>query len=428
MFRTFFTATAWAMLLSISSVIPRGDGQDDAKKVERAKGVIAEIQSCKNLNQVDAWAPLLNELVDLGPSATLPVCDALRTTDSGLHLRLFGFALRALNDSRAVPTLIETIPRTLVPPCSDMGMRFEDEAVLKFLQEHDLDKENREGLFAVGRPCREIIGALEKITGHQFDDADVIDIQLFGGPLHKHLQKKAYHELAVKWKTWWLQHYREAGADMDFVQVNLEPFSGERPKAVNAFADKSAKIGMRYMGLVLTPAELDRSASHFLDLDTGRISSIEKNFPGDLNDAKEVRRWAGEQGFDLMALQVELPGFDKPQFVIKPLGLKFWQDEEDRYDFLENEIGDKDFEFGKPGGQYLAYYDAKSERYLPNRKATFLYQTREGTCGAIRLIAQVTEILDLSGPPISIGDIPENQDIHRGVKFEMKSVYRSREK
>lgn len=392
------------------------------KDVARAEALVAEFEEMERMGSPEDWVPQLKELIDLDRAATLPICESLKTTEVDFQMRVFGFALRAIDDSRAVPTLIESIPKTLRPPGSDMGLHIDDEDLNNFMLKHDLAEKDNDKNFGLGRPCREIIGALEKITGHRFDEIPVSSIFLSGGDLNRYYQKKAYHDLASKWQAWWLENYKKAGADLDFVNVNLAPFTLEKPGTMNAFIDESAVAGSHMLGLIIAPPSTEKNSVCVYDLDMRQSSNLNRSFKGDPTNLEAIEKWAAEQGFDLMGLKVKLEGFDEPQYIIKPIDLKFWQAEADRFDTLSQDIGKENFEFGEEGREYLAFYDEKTKRYEPNKRTTFFYQTSEGTCGAIRLMAQVTEKLDLSRP-VAARKVPANQGIRNGVKLEVKYVY-----
>src|SRR5688500_19468201 len=112
----------------------------------------------------------MRELVAIGREAVPQLCAELdRTTEM---LRRLGFALRAIGDSRAVPALIRAIPKTLLPSSSDYGLIVHDEDLTAFMQFHDLDQSGRADLFGLGRPVREIVGALHALTKHDLGDAE----------------------------------------------------------------------------------------------------------------------------------------------------------------------------------------------------------------------------------------------------------------
>ena len=104
-------------------------------------------------------------------------------------MRRLGFALRAIGDPRAVPALIRAIPKTLLPSSSDYGLTVIDKELMDFMLTHDLRKEKGREYFDLGRPVREIIGALHSLTGQHFQDAEPLGMCLSEDPRRQVLQR-----------------------------------------------------------------------------------------------------------------------------------------------------------------------------------------------------------------------------------------------
>jgi hypothetical protein len=74
------------------------------------------------------------------------------------------------------------------------------------------------------------------------------------------------------------------------------------------------------------------------------------------------------------------------------VGLQAWEIPNERWDTIAEEARqDRPLELGRPAGDMLMHYDSAQARYIPNRRATFLFITREGTPGILRLTTQVFE-------------------------------------
>jgi len=397
------------------------NAQDGATPERRAREILEELQTLK-LFVADntSWVRLTKELIELGPEATLPICEALKRTDDSTFMRVCGFALRAIDDPRAVPTLIETIPKTLGAGSSDLGLAVADESLNKFMHQHDISDGDTGESFILGLPRREVIHAIEKLVNHQFDDSRVVSIRLGGSPLHRYLHKQAYHEFAVQLKTWWEQNYDAAGADLEFVDVELAEFLLEKPQLENVFENESAEASLHTVGMVVTPPSKEKNYTCFYDLDRGIQSGLPLDYDQDVTDLEAAEKWGIQHHFYLMGMQIEMDGFDEPQFVIKPLGLKFWQINHRTVLEFGTSLDPGKFDFSKPGSNHLAFYDESEKQYYPDRKATFLYQTSEGTFGAIELVAQVTNVrtLDqLRGRRSS--EVADNEGLRPGVKIGM---------
>ncbi len=73
----------------------------------------------------DEWAMVLRDLILLGPKAVPELITEMDAAKSDMSMRCLAFVLRGIGDKRAVPCLIRAIPRTCIPPGSDMGYQGE---------------------------------------------------------------------------------------------------------------------------------------------------------------------------------------------------------------------------------------------------------------------------------------------------------------
>jgi hypothetical protein len=120
--------------------------QDRTETGQAPKPVAEEIQEAiialrnTDIRNSKGWATAARRLTQIGKPAVPPLIEELDRTTADRPLRSLGFTLRAIGDPRAVPALIRAIPRTLMPPGSDFGLRMDDPGLLAFLRKHDLDK------------------------------------------------------------------------------------------------------------------------------------------------------------------------------------------------------------------------------------------------------------------------------------------------
>ncbi len=70
----------------------------------------------------DPWLRSLKEIADLGPAAVPELVEELDATDNDMMIRCMAFTLRAIDDKRAVPALIRTIPKTFFAPWFRHGL------------------------------------------------------------------------------------------------------------------------------------------------------------------------------------------------------------------------------------------------------------------------------------------------------------------
>ena len=155
------------------------------KPSDRTAQILLEFRKLNHtVDETELWCLLMRELVAVGREAVPQLCAELDRTTEDRMLRRLGFALRAIGDARAVPALIRAIPKTLLPSSSDYGLIVGDKELTDFMQTHDLSKGKGGTYFDLGRPVREIIGALHGLTGQNFDDAELfsmISAKIHGG-------------------------------------------------------------------------------------------------------------------------------------------------------------------------------------------------------------------------------------------------------
>ncbi|MEZ5941664.1 MAG: M56 family metallopeptidase [Planctomycetaceae bacterium] len=268
----------------------------------------------------------IKELVDMGPEAVPALIDALPTAEMNAFRRI-PFVLRAIGDERAVPALIESIPRCLeFQNSSDMGLR-EEGKLSTFLRMNDLDEKNDfPGVeYNLGRPLREVMGALKKMTGQSFGATRINFVHARGSERQKYLAQKQFHLAAVEWQTWWNDRkVIKLGA---YRPVTLPPLPDSPPRVV---FDKSARFqeseGAKGISLGTVQSE-----PHYCcyDIDTGATfewPDAPPNGPITAALAKVLLRKNQQQ---LMEWGVDLVCFDittdngEPRHELFSIGLNF---------------------------------------------------------------------------------------------------------
>ena len=271
----------------------------------------------------------MRELVAVGRDAVPQLCAELDRTTENRMLRRLGFALRAIGDPRAVPALIRAIPKTLLPGSSDYGLIVADGTLTEFMQKHDLRDGQRGGqYFDFGRPEREIIGALQKLTGQNFDDSELFGISRSDDPRRQSLQRRLFTRQAQRWQTWWETHWRRFTDDAAYQKVNLKVDDEPLPPAHARSGARTPDWRQRaWIGAVLSPAiQEGKHAEHFYDLDTGLRPKWPNHIPKDEArfDQKQIADWAADNGVDLMC--VTHRSRDGTQtFVLRSFGMKAWE-------------------------------------------------------------------------------------------------------
>ena len=162
------------------------------------------------------------------------------------------------------------------------------------MQTHDLNRGKGGTYFDLGRPGREIVGALHSLTGQDFDDAELFSMSLSEDPRRQVLQRRIFARQAQRWQAWWEKNWRTLTDDAAYQKVNLKVADEPLPPAPQALG-KTARLRGEWTGAVLSPAiEQGQHAWHFYDLDTGYRPNWPAQIPRDeaARDAKQLADWA----------------------------------------------------------------------------------------------------------------------------------------
>jgi beta-lactamase regulating signal transducer with metallopeptidase domain len=390
---------------------------------DRTARILAEFRKLSHtVDDTELWCTLMRELVTIGHDAVPQVCGELDRTTEDLALRRLAFALRAIGDPRAVPALIRAIPRTLVPASSDYGLIVADAPLTAFMQQHDLTGRPQPSgrYFDLGRPPREIFGALHKLTAQDFDDSDVSRISLSADPRRQWYQHRLFTGQAQRWQAWWNAHGAELTDDAVYQKVNLQVDTGPLPPVVTDLHPK-ARLDDGVQGQVVSPASQEgQHTEYFYDLDTSASPRWPAHIPRDEArfDQKQLADWAAQTGVDLMCVTHRAPD-GKRTFVLRSFGMKVWElSERDRRN-IDKLIPAGTLPKGHDSGNLLMHYDASAKRFVPDANGAFIFVTREGCMGLIEVTDRVTETANLTG---TTGDPPPGVGFKTGVRFNLRSI------
>ncbi len=392
------------------------------KPSDRTARILVEFRKLNHtVDETELWCMLMRELVAIGRDAVPQLCDELDRTTEDRMLRRLGFALRAIDDPRAVPALIRAIPRTLVPASSDYGLIVADGVLADFMQQHDL-RDGRKGgrYFDFGRPVREVFGALHKLTGQSFDDAELFGLHRSDDPRRQSQQRQLLSRQALRWQTWWQTHRGDFTDDPAYQAVNLKAEDEPLPPATARLGPK-ARLDESVHGATLSPAIQDgRYTAYFYDLDTGsqpkwpaQIPKVEARI-----DRKQLADWAAGNGVDLMCVTHRAQDGTQT-LVLRSLGMKVWEISERDSRNIDKLVAAGTLPAGHDSGDLLMHYDEASKQAVPNANGAFIYITREGNMGLIEVTDRVIQTADLTG---RIGLPPAGVGFHKGVRFNLKSI------
>lgn len=334
----------------------------------------------------EPWAETVRELVNLGPDAVPELVAELDATNDSYILTSLGFALRAIGDQRAIPALIRAIPKTLRPSASDLGLRIENnEELRKFMQQHDLEADDIENRFGLGRPVREIFGALRQLSGQTFNEQELYFVSRSGFPTQIMAKERLFWQTAERWRDWWEQTGSAQLSDPTYREVRLAPWT---PSTVELPAhDQVLHVGGGGAGVVLESIQRAKSSRQFFDLDTGRYAQLPAQWNRETltdEDLRDILRWATDEGFDIMGDQY-VAADGTSTYAIRSIGLKAWQLADTRWKDLPREFTVESLkaEGRDVVGEWLLYRDPDSDRLVTDRIAPFLFVTREGTPGVL---------------------------------------------
>lgn len=358
----------------------------------------------------DKWANQIRRIVALGPDVVPQLVAELDRTSNSMMLRCLGFMLRAIGDKRAVPGLIRAIPKTLIRPGSDMGLRIDgtDQTLLKFMQQHDLSPKHNGNEYDCGRPVREIFGALHSLTGQNFGEQELFSVFLNKNdfPSQKHAKAVLFQRIAERWAQWWQLEGHKLTNDPSFHTVKLSPLPVLAPSD-SISADAQLKTESGTSNWILEPMRRASSRRSFYDLDTGRAARLPKRWRDKkLSEEQllEIQEWAAEQGYDMLGDEIEGEN-EKSLFVLRPIGLSTWELPKTQWKAKLKQTSINSLkEQGRLNKQdLLVSFDAETNKAKPLETATFFYITREGTPGILYVGIEVHDN-SLKPGGISTGD------------------------
>lgn len=418
----------WERIASLERKVP---SIDDPSEIE---ALAKQLAAQRELSDVDEYATRIRQLARIGSPAVPSLIKALDQAEATTPLRLLPFTLRAIGDPRAVPALIESIPRTLIPLSSDVALPARDRDLLRFMQEHDNDEGPSAAHFSIHRPVRELFSTLQTITKVHHGEKELYSVVILGGPRQQAMQQHLYLEVAHRWATWWRENWSDYVDDPEYAKVTLDPLP-ERNQSVGFPEGPNAQAGPRTVGRVIgsiweSPEEC------FLDLDTNRNPAWPESIPwnqGQPSDSQALHAWAAREGVHLIGTEYTPPGSETPYYSLKARGVQVWQIDNHRWETLKQELQNPDpLELGIPCGDLLLPYDPETGQFTPDKPATFLFLTSNGVSGALRTTGQIRRLRTASNLPFSrhSSDAQTFEDqvgFRKGIRIDYRWFYNTDE-
>jgi len=133
----------------------------------------------------------------------------------------------------------------------------------------------------------------------------------------------------------------------------------------------------------------------FIDLDTMREGGWPTSLPPVDKigvDSPEVLAWARKQGYDVMGITYTSPETGKPTYCLKPLDMQVWKiTPQEHRDLPDAMAGHKAYPQSHPVDLMILQHEMKRPFDRKYGGDAFLFVTREGTAGLLRMTTQVTD-------------------------------------
>jgi beta-lactamase regulating signal transducer with metallopeptidase domain len=378
---------------------------EDAR-IDAAIEVLRNFSISKN---EESWARAVRELILRGGPVIPALIEELDRTTRDETMRALGFVLRGIDDPRSVPAMIRAIPRLYPGGGSDHGCRIEnDRGLSQFMYDHD-NSEKRPKLpkggargFSFGRSIREIMPALEKLTGESHGWLELNFATGKGNGIAQHRMKsQAFVEHAERWADWWSKNWQDFVSDESDAQlVQIRESLDECAASITAMPRPEPRDGFPCgAGVTMSGDMRSRAVRLFdeplvpglYDFDTGRQPVPARALVNGSPDgvaSEELLAWAEREGVELVAMRTKLPGSDTPVYAFKPLGMQVWRIDNERFDELRNKIRYLDeIALPDPWEGLIAQTDEASGKYDGSLTASFLFKTENGVCGALQIKA-----------------------------------------
>jgi hypothetical protein len=310
-------------------------------------------------------------------------------------------------------------------------MSVPDRDLFNFMIAHDLDANGEERgdrrTFSMGRPVREVSAALRKITGTRLNESDLFQAFLQGGRVQRATERKAYYDVAQRWADWWASHAKEFVDDPALAAVNLPPLKQESPQQ-RFLAGSGVEVTSGMSGIIVSPVQ---GRTHCgLQLVLNRSVDLPQSF-FQTNTTRawldQVTAWAARAGVDVLGDEYCDRQSGQRYYCLRAVGLQAWEIPNENWSRIEQEVGRDDLPpLTAPAGDLLMHYDSVLSRYLPEKRATFLFIARDGSQGILRITGQVNQLRPGEGRSAfdRSGDGAADQTLEAGPALGVRLDYR----
>lgn len=387
---------------------------------KRVADILISLNKLKNsVDDIRASISHIRELVSIGPEAVPLLVEELDETTEDLMIVRLAFSLRAIGDPRAVPGLIRVLPKTLFTYRTGIGLFIDDPELTRFMKRYDLQNKDRENHFSFGSPYREVMGALQKLTGRDAGRLALNWVRLSQSPRRADLQRELFRREAQVWEHWWKEHCRELTPDEKYYEVDLDQHAEFLPPRIDE-STIQPRLKSEFNGMTLSPFnDQTKFRTHFYDIDTGYSPAGPEPLPKNEEeiDFQKLGEWAKKNGVDLMCVSHRSPE-GTISYELRGFDLAVWDISSEDVEEMRRSIDNVEFPSGDPVGEVLIPIDSETKERTPGTIGAFAFITREGTKGIIEIGDRVTEVRDLTG---QFGDV-KGVGFHLGVRFNLSTV------
>lgn len=339
-------------------VAPANESENDDATQTRIRELIYVLRQYRVSQRKDEWGAAIRELVEIGPPACPELLLELKNTERGATLRGLLFTLRAINDPRSVPFVIEAIPKAeRLSGGSDSGLAFANPDLRRFMKQHE-DFPSDDDSVSYGRAVNEIYATLHKLNRKPLPD--------FTKPGPYPTWNKHY------WQEWWKVESKSGAPasnktivlpsrNEDLVQLDgVRRFGTLFPTGPGQRLNSVVQIRLASANFA--------DAKSCIDLDTGQLFENLEGLsygPTKAFDRFASMKWQISRGVDLTIFGVA--------------DMHLWLIDNNRWDLLDSEVpSNEPLNLGSEANSITPFAD-------PNQIGTFLFTTREGSRGVMRV-------------------------------------------
>lgn len=340
----------------------------------------------------DRCLVLVRELIEAGDAAIPALCKELPQTTDDARIAVYAWILRRSRDPQAISCLVQSIPNLLEIENQCVCLDPKEQELSLFVGEtFPIDIHGTFfGVWHLDSAREELFAALRALTGHDLDDSPLYSIEASQDPRRRAMQRRLFQSHQQCWQERCNLDFSSDTSDCEFLLPKSE---------VHDFIAKPTSIrpGARLIwertmeGLIpVCPINEVKTANHteavFLDLDTGATYRWPTQFRREESvvDSKEMQTWIAGHRIHLMCATYSGPDGTR-SYELRLFGMEGWELPRRDWKFIHQQIASGVLPAGRPVIKFLMPVDPATKVPLQNSYEGFLFRTRDGNVGAIRI-------------------------------------------